>query len=74
MINKNETANISEIMGYVPLSKWCEFECCTRNAIDVRISKGIWQRGTHVIRPRGGKMMVNLKAAKKWLLENSRAA
>lgn len=68
--------NIAELIGHVPLDDWLEFEGCTRNAIDVRISKGIWQRGVHVIKPPGGKSMVNLKAAKRWLegKNNSRAA
>ena len=63
-----------EFLGYIPINDWCEFEGCTRNAIDIRISKGIWQRGVHVIKPNGGKMMVNLKAAKKWLTESSHVA
>ena len=65
--------NIAEIIGYVPLKDWCEFEGCTERAINVRVSKGYWQRGRHVVKPPGGKMMVNLKAAKQWLEGKSRS-
>ncbi|MCV6588295.1 MAG: hypothetical protein OIF57_04585 [Marinobacterium sp.] len=58
---------IATFVGHVPLMAWCEFERCTVNAIDTRLSKGIWQAGVHVIKPEGGKRMVNLKAAKRWL-------
>ena len=71
-----EQSYLVDIIGYVPLGDWCEFEGCTANAIKVRLSKGIWQHGVHVVKPKGGKSMVNLKAAKKWLEEsqNARAA
>jgi len=59
--------DIGSAIGYVPLTSWCEFEGCTERAIYVRLSKGIWQRGRHVVKPKGGKSMVNLKAAKQWL-------
>jgi len=62
-----EKQNIGQIIGFVPLKDWCEFEGCTTQAISVRISKGIWQRGVHVVKPHGGKSMVNLEAAKRWL-------
>ncbi len=58
---------IAGIVGHVPIQTWCAFEGCTVNAIDSRVSKGIWQTGVHVIKPTGGKRMVNLKAAKQWL-------
>ncbi|MEH6577110.1 MAG: hypothetical protein V7731_08520 [Amphritea sp.] len=61
---------IAETIGYVPLEDWCEFEHCTQNAVTVRLSKGIWQRGVHVVKPKGGKSMVNLRAAKRWLEGN----
>jgi|JTFO01.1.fsa_nt_gb hypothetical protein len=58
---------IGELVGYVPIETWALFEGCTTNAIRVRVSKGIWQKGKHVVTPKGGKSMVNLKAAKQWL-------
>ncbi|WP_286237938.1 hypothetical protein [Neptuniibacter halophilus] len=69
-------SDIAEAIGYIPLADWCEFEGVTTNAITVRLSKGIWQKGVHVVKPRGGRSMVNLKAAKRWLegKSNSRAA
>lgn len=59
--------NIAEAVGFVPIQDWAEFEGCTVNAISVRVSKGIWIARVHVVRPKGGKKMVNLKAAKRWL-------
>jgi len=58
---------IAEMTGYVPLETWALYERCTLNAIRVRVSKGIWQKGKHVVTPKGGKSMVNVKAAKQWL-------
>ncbi len=65
---------IIEAIGYVPLEAWCKFEGTTTRAIHIRLARGHWQHGVHVVKPPGGKMMVNLEAARKWLTENSRAA
>ena len=72
-MTEQDKINIAEAVGYVPLSHWCEFEGCTPNAITVRVSKGFWQHGVHVTKPKGGKMMVNLKAAKRWLEGKSKS-
>lgn len=62
-----DSLNIGELLGYVPIETWAQIEGCTTNAIRVRVSKGIWQKGKHVVTPKGGKSWVNLKAAKQWL-------
>ncbi|WP_010323667.1 hypothetical protein [Marinobacterium stanieri] len=63
----NSEQNIGEVIGHVPLKTWCDFEGCTEQAIHTRVSKGHWQRGKHIVKPKGGKLMVNLKAAQQWL-------
>lgn len=64
---KQMKTTITEILGYCSIEDWCCYEGTTRTAIDVRLSRGHWQRGVHVVKPNGGKKMVNLKAAKSWL-------
>jgi len=62
---------IAELIGYVSIEDWCEYEGTTRTAIDIRISRGHWQRGLHVVKPKGGRSMVCIQAAKKWLEQES---
>jgi hypothetical protein len=66
-LSLGDSLYIAELTGYISLEMWALYEGCTTNAIRVRVSKGIWQKGKHVVTPKGGKSMVNLKAAKQWL-------
>lgn len=66
---------IAELVGFVSVEDWCLYEGTTRSAIDIRVSRGHWQRGIHIMKPKGGKSMVRIKAAKEWLeKESSRKA
>ena len=65
--DRSSLHRLADILGHAPLEDWCAFEGCTVNAINIRLARGIWQNGVHVVKPKGGKRMVNLRAAKRWL-------
>lgn len=66
--------HLIEMIGFVSVADWCDFEGTTTQAISIRLCRGHWQLGVHAVKPNGGKMMINIEAARKWLTENCHAA
>ena len=51
----------------IPLSKYCEMEGTSKDAIKKRIRNGVWRMGQEVIRLRGiSELQVDLEAVDRW--------
>lgn len=53
--------------GWVPLRNYCRLFGETSNAVQLRITRGLWDEGVHYARRPGADTWVNLIRIREWL-------
>lgn len=62
--------NLLNTLDSIKIKKFCELTGWTVNAINTKISRGVWLNGREYVKAPDGNIVVSIKGYEKWIEKN----